>query len=136
MNESSEDSPVHLYETPGNYIVTLKARASVLKRSVVFTDTIQIEDANKTVKAGFKVQNNNIYAPGTVVFTNTSTNATEFSWNFGDSDSGSSNTSIEVNPTHTYYQPGNYKVILVASGNSKNERSVFTLTVRILEVPQ
>ena len=40
--------------------------------------------------------------PTTLTFTNTSTNATSFLWNFGDSASGVNNTSTAVNPTHFY----------------------------------
>lgn len=136
LNESSEESPVHLYKKPGNYIVTLKSRQKWFKRSIVYTDTIQIENSNKPVNAGFNIQNNSIYAPGTIIFKNTSSNATDFSWNFGDTASGTNNTSKEFNPTHTYYQPGNYKVVLIAGGNSDKEKSVFSKTVFLLKVPE
>lgn len=136
MNESKEGSPVHLYERAGNYIVSLKARPKGLKRSVIFTDTVRIEDPNRPIIARFSIQNNNIYAPGTLIFRNESSNATNFSWNFGDSGSGIANTSNEINPTHTYYQPGEYKVVLVAGSENQKDKSVFSKIVRILKVPQ
>ena len=37
-----------------------------------------------------------------------------WSWNFGDPDSGPDNTSDEVNPTHEYPGPGNYNISLTA----------------------
>ena len=40
--------------------------------------------------------------PATVTFTNTSTFATSYLWNFGDPASGVNNTSTAVNPTHFY----------------------------------
>ncbi|MEO6734615.1 MAG: PKD domain-containing protein [Ferruginibacter sp.] len=40
--------------------------------------------------------------PATVTFTNTSTKATTYLWNFGDTASGVNNTSTAVNPTHFY----------------------------------
>ncbi|MCW3091934.1 MAG: hypothetical protein JWP81_3003 [Ferruginibacter sp.] len=40
--------------------------------------------------------------PATVTFTNTSTHATSYLWNFGDTASGVNNTSTAVNPTHLY----------------------------------
>ena len=40
--------------------------------------------------------------PATVTFTNTSTHATSYLWNFGDTASGVNNTSTAVNPTHFY----------------------------------
>ncbi len=52
------------------------------------------------------------YVPGIyeVVFTNTSTNAVSYSWDFGDG-----NNSVEQNPTHTYTGAGNYMVVLESS---------------------
>ena len=46
----------------------------------------------------------------TFTFTNSSWRSTDFLWHFGDG-----NTSIEVNPVHTYVNPGNYTVSLIAS---------------------
>ena len=45
-----------------------------------------------------------------VEFTNSTTNATSYLWDFGDG-----NTSTEVNPTHTYSTAGSYMVALVAN---------------------
>jgi PKD repeat protein len=51
-----------------------------------------------------------------VTFTDQSTgNPTAWSWNFGDPNSGSANTSTAQNPTHTYSDPGNYTVTLTPS---------------------
>lgn len=49
-------------------------------------------------------------ATKTVTFTNTTTNATSYLWNFGDSQ-----TSTAVNPSHTYATLGTYNVTLTAS---------------------
>lgn len=50
------------------------------------------------------------FAPLSVQFTDLSTNATEWNWNFGD---GSYST--EQNPTHTYSKNGEYTVNLIVS---------------------
>ncbi|WP_243685298.1 PKD domain-containing protein [Methanosarcina barkeri] len=42
-----------------------------------------------------------------VVFTDKSTDATSWSWSFGDG-----STSAEKNPKHTYSEAGNYNVVL------------------------
>jgi len=47
---------------------------------------------------------------GTVTFTNESSNATSYSWTFGDDGS-----SLEENPTNVYTESGDYVVVLVAS---------------------
>jgi PKD repeat protein len=48
-------------------------------------------------------------ADGTVAFTNQSSGATQYSWDFGDGE-----TSSEVNPIHNYDEDGTYTVTLVA----------------------
>ncbi len=52
----------------------------------------------------------------TVTFTNTSVNAQNYSWNFGDG-----NTSNTTSPTHTYTTSGKYYITLTASNNCFSE---------------
>jgi PKD repeat protein len=59
------------------------------------------------------------------VFTNTSSNATTYSWDFGDG-----NTSTDPNPLHIYAADGNYTVTLTAT-NSCGETSTKTLQVNV-----
>ncbi|MDO7849836.1 PKD domain-containing protein [Hymenobacter sp. M29] len=59
-----------------------------------------------------------------VVFTNTSTNAARYEWNFGNG-----RTSTDANPTTTYTTAGTYTVIL-KSYNSENVPAVKTFQVR------
>jgi len=59
-----------------------------------------------------------------VNFINSSTNSTSFEWNFGDG-----NTSLEVNPSHTYAQSGTYEVSLTGM-NACNTETIFeTITI-------
>jgi PKD repeat protein len=64
--------------------------------------------------AGFGGTPTSGVAPLTVTFTNLSSNATNYVWNFGDGNmlSAGSNTSV----THTYTNAANYTVILTAYG--------------------
>jgi PKD repeat protein len=58
-------------------------------------------------------------AGASVSFTDASFGSpTSWSWNFGDPGSGSSNTSTQKNPSHTFAAPGSYSVSLVASNAS------------------
>jgi len=50
----------------------------------------------------------------TTNFTNSSTNANTYFWNFGDPLSGAQNTSTAINPSHNYDSAGLYNVQLVA----------------------
>ncbi len=59
----------------------------------------------------------------TVTFTNTSTNAANYLWNFGDGQ-----TSIEANPVHTYAAPGTYSVKL----ESTNQCTTAVKTVNVV----
>lgn len=67
----------------------------------------------------------------TVAFTNTSTLCPATSWDFGDPASGANNSSILANPTHTFSAPGNYTVVLTATGPG-NAPSVFSQNINIL----
>ncbi len=60
-----------------------------------------------------------------VVFTNNSTGATNYSWNFG---SGSS-TSTAVSPTFVYPAPGSYQVVLTAINGACSDDTTVTITV-------
>lgn len=64
-------------------------------------------------------------AGSTVNFQNLSTNATDYSWNFDDPTSGTSNTDTSQNPNHIFNANGIYQVSLTASNIS------FTNTVTI-----
>jgi PKD repeat protein len=63
--------------------------------------------------AGFSFTRDNGVSPCTVVFSNESSNATTFAWEFGDGKS-----SAEPNPTHTYYRSGTFTVTLTVTGET------------------
>ena len=58
-------------------------------------------------------------------FTNTSTNATSYVWDFGDN----SGTSTEANPSYTYTQDGTYTVMLTASIGDESSEITKEVTV-------
>jgi len=62
----------------------------------------------------------------TVVFTNTSTGATSYTWNFGDLSSSSA-----VAPTHIYAANGNYTVTLIATNGSCSDTTTINVTVAV-----
>ncbi len=64
------------------------------------------------VRVDFSAQPLSGRAPLTVTFTNLSTGAASFLWNYGD---GSTSTSVLASHTHTYANPGVYTVTLRAS---------------------
>ncbi len=60
----------------------------------------------------------------TVTFTNTSTGAASYGWDFGDG-----NSSTEENPVHTYTDAGTYAVILTAEAGSSSATHQESVTV-------
>ena len=73
--------------------------------------------------ADFTVDTSNLAA----TFTNTSSNATSYVWDFGDN----TGTSTEANPSYTYTQAGTYTVQLTAS--SGDESSIVTKEVTVAQ---
>lgn len=63
-------------------------------------------------------------AGSSVAFTNQSTDAVVYSWDFGDSTA----TSSAVNPTHQYVNPGEYTVTLIATNNCGSDTLVFEIS--------
>ena len=70
------------------------------------------DGTGRVPKAGFEYSRD---ASFTVEFENTSTNATEYEWDFGDG-----TTSSEVSPTHTYTSKGTKHVVLYAYNGRDN----------------
>lgn len=57
-------------------------------------------------------------------FMNLCSDARSFSWNFGDASIGN-----EINPKHTYENPGNYIVNLLAHKGLQSHEKTVTITV-------
>jgi PGF-pre-PGF domain-containing protein len=82
------------------------------------TPILLIADFNSNLVSGF--------APLDVQFTDTSQNATGWSWDFGDG-----TTSTEQNPAHTYFSAGSYFVNLTV--NNANETASKHAIINVLE---
>jgi PKD repeat protein len=63
-----------------------------------------------------------------VTFTNTTSNGTSYSWDFGDQ-----STSIDASPVHTFAANGTYTVVLIATGGNLvtpcTSETAFTITI-------
>lgn len=106
---STNSNPTdHTYETYGTYTITLTASFEECIETA--TQTVTISPIPPIVDFSYNPASG--CAPLTVDFTNLSQYADENSyyWQFGDG-----NTSREINPRHTYFQPGIYSVSLSAS---------------------
>lgn len=108
---SSHVNPTKTYTKTGTYTVKLvNVFAAGCSDSVTKTITIAAGPA-----VSFKADDTlKCTAPLDVHFTNSSSGATQYSWDFGDG-----TTSASANPDHTYTAMGNYTVTLTAT-NANN----------------
>jgi len=103
---STVQNPQHIYTTGGTFNVHLIATGAGGSNSITKNVTILYS----APVANFTFSGANNPAPCLVTFTNTSTNATSYYWNFGDG-----GTSIATNPQYTYTTSGTFNVQLTAS---------------------
>ncbi|MFN5323585.1 MAG: PKD domain-containing protein [Bacteroidota bacterium] len=109
-NNSSLQNPLHVYNVPGVYDIEL-----VVTDSSGCMDTLVVPNAIEITGTytNFTASSLTGCAPHSVSFSDSSINATNWFWNFGDGDS-----SNFANPTHVFSQPGVYYVILTTSDSA------------------
>ena len=123
-------NPVKTYTKDGLYNVSLNVASNQTDCQEYVLKTILIGTkpaAGFSVGVGVQCINVNKF-----VFTNTSfTNGTNtYLWNFGDG-----TTSTTVNPTKTYTDTGNYKVVLIATNTITGEKDTAISTVSVWGAP-
>ena len=125
---STQQNPTHRYQNPGVFNVRLIANDSTTcnktDTSSFFTITVLAKPT-----ARFSWAPNPPQANVPVSFTNLSSGASRYMWNFGDNQS-----STETNPVHEYEASGNYNVTLYAY-NPGNCVDSFSLTVSVIVNP-
>lgn len=105
-NTSTDQNPVHAYQSPGTYNVTLTASNSATCWDI--TEKIgYINVTNAPIADLTAVNPSACSAPHTVNFTDLSVDANSWFWDFGDG-----NTSTDQNPSHTYVDEGQYDITL------------------------
>lgn len=77
-----------------------------------------VGSSTPTVTANFTASPTTVVAGNSVQFTNSSNNATSYSWTFT---GGSPASSSQTNPSVTYNTPGTYSVSLTASGSNGSD---------------
>lgn len=112
---SSEQNPTVVYNHAGNYRVTLTAENSNCLTSRTFENYISVYAA---ARANFTFDNDTINENHSVIFRNTSENATSLQWTF---EGGEPETSTDENPQVTYRHEGTYSVVLVASNPASSD---------------
>ncbi|WP_440950216.1 PKD domain-containing protein [Methanosphaerula subterraneus] len=105
---STEQNPTHTYNQTGAYNVALTASSGWGSDTAIQYRCIIV---NTVPAANFTANATSGSTPFSVQFTDQSSDASGYEWQFGDGA-----TSTEQNPVHTYTIPGAYTVTLVASG--------------------
>lgn len=105
---SNEQNPTHIYNQPGTYKVKLVVRNEIGTDSATL-DMPELNLPSIPVVSNFtyKHHNSNNFAPTKVIFTNKSTGANIFAWDFGD---GTQDNDDE--PSHIFQSQGIYTVKL------------------------
>ena len=120
-NSSTQQNPLHTYNSVGTYTVALTATNSAGTATETKTDFVQVFPP---VVAGFSTSVNSGVVPFPVTFTNLSTGATSYVWDFGD---GSATVTTE-SPTHAYTSAGTFNVTLTATGAGGIDTANDTIT--------
>lgn len=102
-------NPMHTYTTAGTYTVSLTATNEAGAQTITKPGLVQVFEP---VVAGFTLTPSSGVVPLAVTFTNMSTGATSYVWDFGDG----SPTSTNPNPVHSYTSSGTFDVTLTATG--------------------
>lgn len=104
---SNLENPLHIYNNSGSYDVSLS-----VTNSLGCSDTII--KSNEIVVPGpitnFSISDTISCGPSPIQFTDSSTNAAQWNWAFGDG-----NTSTSQHPIHTYAGEGNYTITLITT---------------------
>ncbi len=129
---STDRNPTHVYNSIGNFTVTLTV--SNASGSDVETKTNYITvTAPQPPVAGFTASSTNLYVGQTVDFTDTTTNSpTSWSWTFA---GGTPSASTAQNPTVTYNTVGTYTVSLTATNLVGSDTLTRTGYITVSEAP-
>ncbi|MCB9224924.1 MAG: PKD domain-containing protein [Crocinitomicaceae bacterium] len=121
---STDTDPMVTYYISGTYDVTLNAIDGTDTNSVTQQISVSVANAptsNFTSNSPVTMPNSTIY------FTNSSSQASSYVWNFGDG-----NTSTDSNPWHNYGAAGIYTVQLISS-NYICDNDTITHTVEVID---
>ncbi len=106
-------NPIHTYTRPGVYTVRLSANnitgVAQEEEKVQYIRVFDTPQSNFSVRRGFE----QVFTGDRVEFSNSSVNADQFLWDFGDG-----NESTEFEPVHIYSDSGIYNIQLIAINSS------------------
>ncbi len=118
---STLQNPIHTYDSAGTYNVCLTVTS--ICDTVTICDSITLT-CPKPISL-FDYTDSLL----TVNFSDSSTGATSWFWDFGDG-----NTDTTKNPTYTYSNPGTYSVFLVVTNTCGSDTTTQMVTVDVLGI--
>jgi S-layer protein (TIGR01567 family) len=121
---STNQDPSHIYTSYGTYTVILTATNSTSSTNNTYIESINVSAAPITPVASFTYSTSDL----TVDFTDASTNADSWSWDFGDNGSSTS-----VSPSHTYGSAGDYTVELTVTNTTSSETDTYSESITVSE---
>lgn len=123
--DSTVQNPNHTYTTPGTYTVRMTATNEAGSATETKTAFVSVFEP---VVANFTRTPTSGVAPLLVTFTNTSTGATSYAWDFDDDGNVDSTA---TSPTFNYTVSGTYNVTLTATGPGGVDVFEFTNCVQV-----
>jgi len=124
MPDSTSQNPVHVYTSPGTYIINLTASNG--KETSSKTHEIIVQEAKVPPEAEFYANVTGGQVPLSVQFTDLSKNTTAVVWDFN---SDGIPDSTERNPVYVYTYPGNYTINLTVNNIKGMDSKSSTVTV-------
>jgi len=115
-NFSSDENPIHTFDSGGTYLVCLITKDSCAADTIC--QLLDVECPEFTAAFAFT------QAADTVKFTDETVYATQWFWNFDDG-----NFSTEQNPIHVYSDSGTYTVCLVAYDGCSHDTTCDTVNI-------
>ncbi|MFN8864441.1 MAG: PKD domain-containing protein [Flavobacteriales bacterium] len=126
-NTSSQFSPSHVFSGPGVYTVSAIAQSECVSDTLSLAVEIILCDfpceAEITVVGDSCVQNPVLF------FIGSDSDVVSANWNFGDENSGVSNTSTLLNPAHLFSVPGVYEIEAIVTLSCGSDTLSKTLEV-------
>ncbi|TAE50707.1 MAG: PKD domain-containing protein, partial [Bacteroidetes bacterium] len=120
---STLQNPTQIFASTGTFEINLVVTDSITGCVNTVNQSLTITDP----QAGFSVSDQRGCAPMTVDFTNSSVQASNFFWDFGDGA-----LSTDPNPSHDYLTPGSYTVQLIATDGTCSDTLVMQNVIRVI----
>ncbi len=117
-------NPLHTYDSVGIYTVTLTGFSDTCSTAATSTVVVILDCSVFTANFTQSKDTIDLALLETVQFTDSSSNASQWNWNFGDG-----NTDTIANPNHIYDTTGTYTITLIVSNTVCSDTVYNNITV-------